>query len=177
MNATVYVQAIFLCVLNIIFFVSGVILNSVVVLTFWKSTQLRKKVCHCLIVVLSCCDLITVLLGIQGFFFRLMFLLTEKYNLLAPIKIYERLGTLLVAISMVALLLMSIERYLGVYYPIFHRTSVTRSRLLATLASFSIIPATLIILSTNQMVISNSVGLGSFSSSMSRRLFSLTINY
>ena len=162
MNITVYSQLIFLCLLNIIFFLSGVILNSLVLLTFWQSTQLRKKVCHCLIIVLSFCDLITVLLGIPAFFLRLTLLLTEKYNLLLTIEIYRRLGNFVVAMSMPVLFLMSIERYLGVYYPIFHRTSITRSRLLTALATISTFPATLIILSTNQMVISYSAGLGIF---------------
>ena len=43
------------------FFFSGVFLNSVVIISFWRSVQLRKKLCYFMIMVLSCCDLLAVL--------------------------------------------------------------------------------------------------------------------
>ena len=50
---------------------------------------------------------------------------------------------------------MNIERYLGVYYLIFHRTSVTRRRLLTLLLSIFLIPtAVMNIISRNALVIS-----------------------
>ena len=59
-----------------------------------------------------------------------------------------------IGFSIMALLVMSIERYLGAYYPIFHRTSLTRRRLLILLAISFIFPTILIIISINDMVIS-----------------------
>ena len=152
MNTTVYVELILLCVLNIIFFLSGVILNSLVIITILKSRQLRKKVCHFVVGLMSCCDFITVLVGVQNFFLRFTFWFTENDYLLAFIEIYGRFLSLSGAISMLSLLIMSIERYLGVYYPIYHRTSVTRRRLLTLLAIFTILPATLLSLSLNQVI-------------------------
>ena len=145
MITTVYVELILLCVLNIIFFLSGVILNSLVIITILKSRQLRKKVCHFVVGLTSCCDFITVLVGVQNFFLRFTFWFTENDYLLAFIEIYGRFLSL-------SLLIMSIERYLGVYYPIYHRTSVTRRRLLTLLAIFTILPATLPSLSLNQVI-------------------------
>ena len=162
MNTTVYVQLILLCLFNIILSLSALILNSLVIITFWKATQLRKNLCHFMIMVLSCCDLITLLTGTQGFFLRFKFCLTENYNLLTTIEVYHRFENLSAGISMLALLLLSIERYLGVYYPIFHRTAVTKRRLLASLAIFTILPATFVIISTNEMVISYPVALAIF---------------
>ena len=43
---------------------------------------------------------------------------------------YLYLASVSLAFSSIALLVMSIERYLGGYYPVFHRTSVTKRRLL-----------------------------------------------
>ena len=52
-----------------------------------------------------------------------------------------------------ALLVMSIERYLGAYYPFFHRTSLTRGKLLALLAVLFLVPIILVIISMNDLVI------------------------
>ena len=49
---------------------------------------------------------------------------------------------------------MCIERYLGVYHSIFHKTSVTKRRLLKLLAIFIILQSTLGIISKNDLVIS-----------------------
>ena len=49
---------------------------------------------------------------------------------------------------------MSIDRYLGTYYPIFHRTSVTKGKLLTLLAILNIFGLLLELLSVNNYVIS-----------------------
>ena len=54
---------------------------------------------------------------------------------------------------------MNIERYLGVYYPFFHRTSVTRGRLLTFLAILCILPNIAIMISLNDVVMSLPVAL------------------
>ena len=51
----------FLFVLNIFFFLSGICLNSLVIISFWRSALLRKKLCYFMIMVLSCLDLLVVL--------------------------------------------------------------------------------------------------------------------
>ncbi len=71
-------------------------------------------------------------------------------------------ATLFIAFSILVLLVMSIERYLGAYYPIFHRASLTRRRLLILLAILFAIPIILIIISINDMVISYPVALAIF---------------
>ena len=52
------------------------------------------------------------------------------------------------------LLVMSIERYLGMYYPFFHHTSVARRRLLTLLAIIIFFQTTLHMISINDMIIS-----------------------
>jgi multisubunit Na+/H+ antiporter MnhB subunit len=56
--------------------------------------------------------------------------------------------------SYFALLLMNFDRYLPASYPIFHRTSVTKGRLLTLLAILIIVEITLRVMSLNEFVTS-----------------------
>ena len=49
-----------LCLFNVAFMVAGIFLNSVVLVSLWRSSQLRKKLCYFMILVLSCFDLAVV---------------------------------------------------------------------------------------------------------------------
>ena len=69
-------------------------------------------------------------------------------------QIYAHFSTTTFGFSFVALLVMNIERYLGAYYPFFHRTTVTKRKLLILLAILLILPLTLILISVNDWVIS-----------------------
>jgi hypothetical protein len=59
--------------------------------------------------------------------------------------------------SLFALLVMNFDRYLATTYPIFHRTSVTKGRLLTLLAILIIVEITLTVMSVNDFVISYQV--------------------
>ena len=59
--------------------------------------------------------------------------------------------------SLFALLVMNFDRYLATSYPIFHRTSVTKGRLLTLLSILIIVEIILIALSANEFVISYQV--------------------
>lgn len=50
-------------VLNVVFFIAGMCLNSVLILSIWRLSKLRKKVCHFMIMVLSCFNLLLVLVN------------------------------------------------------------------------------------------------------------------
>ena len=56
--------------------------------------------------------------------------------------------------SLLTLLVMNFDRYLATSYPIFHRTSVTKRRLLTLFATIIIVDATLAAMSLNDFVIS-----------------------
>jgi hypothetical protein len=64
--------------------------------------------------------------------------------------------------SLFALLVMNIDRYLATSYPIFHRTSVTKGRLLTLLAILIIVEVILKVMSVNDFVISVQVHAGIF---------------
>jgi hypothetical protein len=153
------IQLIFLCVVNVTFTFSGIILNTLVIVCLLKSSRLRKKLCNFMILVLSCLDLVTVITSHPVLVLQLVLWLNERHNLAAKMNIYLHFTCVFLGFSLLALLVMNIERYLGVYYPIFHRTSVTRRRLLTLLAILFILPTKLIILSTNDLVISFPVAL------------------
>ena len=143
MDLNVYIQLMFLFVVNIIFTFSGIVLNTLVIVSFWKSSQLRKKLCHFMIVVLSCFDLVAVVMIYPGILLCLISWLREDYDLLLKMNIYLHISEGIIEFSFLALLVMNIERYLGTYYPIFHHTSVTKRRLL-TLLAILLIPTTVI---------------------------------
>ena len=134
MDLNVYIQLIFLSVVNIIFTFFGIVVNTLVIVSFWKSSQLRKKLCHFMIMVLSCFDLVAVVTIYPGILLFLIAWLREDYDLLRKMTIYLNISGVFPAFSFLALLVMNIERYLGAYYPIFHHTSVTRRRQLTLLA-------------------------------------------
>ena len=149
LTITLYTQLMCLPVLHVIFFFSGVILNLLVIITILESTQLRKKLCHFMIMALSCFDLLMIVIYNSGLLLYIITWLTKNNALHARVKTYWYLTDLSSALSFLTLLVMCFERYLGVHYPIFHRTSITRRRLLILLTILIIPAAILIILSTN----------------------------
>ena len=162
MDLKIYVHLIFLCVFNIIFFFSGAVLNTLVIITILKSTQLRKKLCHFMIMVLSCCDLLTVLIFNSGLILSLITRAMENFYLLTRLRIFLKFYHMTSSFSLSALIVMCIERYLGVYYPIYHRTSVTRRRLLKLLAIIMILQTTLLAISVPNLGIFGIVAFGIF---------------
>ena len=160
MDTKVYIQLIFLCVVNVLFTCTGIVLNTLVIVSFWKSSAcLRSKVCYFMIMLLSCFDFLVVITSHPVVIVQLVLWINEEHHLLAMTQIYWHLSDLFIGFSIIALLVMNIERYLGVYYPIFHRTSVTRRRLLILLGVLFILPIILIVISVNNLVISLPVAL------------------
>ena len=72
---------------------------------------------------------------------------------------YEYFSNVFVGFSVMPLLVISIERYLGAYYPFFHRTSLTRRRLLTHRAVLFLVPIIFTIISVNDLIISYATGL------------------
>ena len=156
MDLNVNIQLIVLCVLNIIFTFFGSVLNTMVIVSFWQSSQLRKKICHLMIMLLSCSDLASVLTNHAGLLLYLIFWLRGEYDSLPKVKFYLDYSVTFLASSLLVLLVMNFERYLGTYYPLFHRTSVTRRRILSLLTILLVVQTTLYMLSRNDLVIPGS---------------------
>ena len=55
--------------------------------------------------------------------------------------------------SLLALLVMNVDRYLATHYPLFHRTSMTKGKLLTLFVFLFFIPITVTVMSINNFVI------------------------
>ena len=155
MESVFFINQIFIFVLNVFFFFSGVCLNSVVIISFWRSVQLRKKLCYFMIMVLSCCDLLAVLTNNLWMAVGALLLMTAKLDVNATWPdLVAQVTIIFQAFSVLALLVMSFDRYWATSYPLFHRTSVTKRRLLTFLAVLMMFEMCLALLSLNDHVIS-----------------------
>jgi hypothetical protein len=111
-----------------------------------------------MIMVLSCCDLLAVLTNNPLLAFISMSSLTGKLDVNARwAHISLRWANVFLGFSLFALLVMNFDRYLATSYPIFHRTSVTKGRLLTLLAILIIVQITLTVMTVNNFVISYQV--------------------
>ena len=149
------IQLIFLCVVNVIFICAGIFLNLLAIVSFWRSSpHLRSKLCYFMIMVLSFFDFLVVITNHPLQVVRLVWWLQGKNDLIATLQIFLQFSDIFIDFSIMAVLVMSIERYLGAYYPFFHRTSLTRRRLLTLLLVLSLVPTILAIISTQDLLIS-----------------------
>ena len=121
---------VFLCIVNAAFMAVGIFLNSVVIISLWRSSQLRGKLCHFIILILSCFDLAVVvvthpLLIVSSIYFSVE---EEVSTIRDTVKILISFN--LYGFSMMALLALTVERFLAITCPFFYQTSVTKTRLL-----------------------------------------------
>ena len=150
-----YFMNMFIFVANMCCFFSGICLNSLVIVSFWKSWQLRKKTCHFMILVLSCFDLLALLTNNPLTALITMLWLTGKLNVWpswADISLNQ--PNLSFGFSLLALLVLNFDRYLAASYRIFHRTSVTKGRLLTLLAILITFEITLGVIYVNDFLLS-----------------------
>ena len=155
-----FVNLIFIFVVNILFFFLGICLNSLVIVSFWRSVQLRKKLCYFMIMFLSCFDLLVVLTNHPFTALVTMLWLTEKIHVYpAWLLISNPLSRISIGFSLRALLVMNVDRYLATHYPIFHRTTVTKAKLLILFTFSVIFDTTVAAMSINDLVVSLQVGL------------------
>ena len=127
-----FIHALFLCLLNVIFMIAGIFLNSVVIISLMRSSLLRKKLCYFMILPLSCFDLAVVVIShpisILNTILWFMNLFDEGDR-----QFIWKVGFVIVSnlngFSTSSLLTLSVERFVALNYPFFHRTAVTKRRL------------------------------------------------
>ena len=145
MDSKIFIQLIFLSVVNISFTFSGAVLNTLVIVSLLKSSQLRKKLCNFTIMILSCFDLLAVVTNHPLLVVQLVLWLNERHDLSEKMKVYLRWANVFSGYSLYAVLIMNIERYLSVSYPVFHRKSVTKRMLSKVIAAIVILTTILVI--------------------------------
>ena len=121
-------NVVFLCIINIFFMVAGIFLNSVVIISLWRSRQLRKKLCYFTILVLSCFDFAVV-----SIIPPLLITSTIYYYFDEIDKSREErrvsITYMLCGLSVTALFTLNAERFLALTCPYFHQRSVTKTKL------------------------------------------------
>ena len=131
-------SVVFLCIINIIFMVAGIFLNSVVIISLWRSSQLRKKLCYFMILVLSCFDLAVVTITHPFLIVSTIYFSPEEiYEIRKHTRYY--ISLVLYGSSLFALLTLNVERFLALTRPYFHQASVTKTRLLCFQAFWTVI--------------------------------------
>ena len=118
--------------------VAGIFLNSVVIISLWRLRQLRKKLCYFMIFVLSCVDLAVVTITHPLLIASTIYFSFEKIDVVHE-DIRLSVSFVLCGASMSALFTLNVERFLALTCPYFHQTSVTKTRLVGLLASWTII--------------------------------------
>ena len=133
MNPNAFINALFLCLLNVSFMVLGMFLNSQVILSFTRSSQLRKNLGYFMIFVLSCFDLIAVATAHPVLI--LSTIMWSLQHIEEDVKYaWEYVNIFTAGSSMYALLTLNVERFIALKYPFFHQTAVTKKRLVCFLA-------------------------------------------
>ena len=126
-------NAVLLCVVNVICTIAGTILNSVVILSLWNS-QLRRKLCYFMIFILACFDLAVVVVIHPLIIIGTIFCWLS----VGVIKDWVWYIYILFDFSFYAFLTMTLERYLALVYPFFHKRMVKKSRLMTAFVLFQL---------------------------------------
>lgn len=136
-----------ICTVNAAFLIVGTFFNTIVVLCICKTSQLRKKVSYFLILVLSSSDLVAILYNHPMIMYWYLSLYMENMDFHSHyFKQFRFISATMLGFSMLTLFTMTLERYLGLTYPLFHRKSVTKRRIFSVLVVsqiLSLIPNTL----------------------------------
>ena len=129
------INVVALCIINALSALSGIFLNFLVILSFWTSSQLRRKLCYFLILVLASVDLFVITIVHPLIILASIAKYTRK-----TYGVFNEIGKhsidILSGFSLFSLLTMNIERYLAKVHPFFYQRSVTRRRLLTIVATF-----------------------------------------
>ena len=131
-------NVVFLCIINMLFMVAGIFLNSVVIISLWRSRQLRKKLCYFIILVLSCFDLAVVSINHPFLIKSTIYYCLDKITQIHE-DIRGRISFILCGFSMTALLTLNVERFLALTCPYFHERSVTKTKLVCLQSLFTIL--------------------------------------
>ena len=115
--------------------VLGIFLNSVVLISLRRSSQLRKKLCYFMIQVLSFSDLLAATLTHPIFILSTIMWSMDSHSKEVDIM-WKYAAFLFLGFSLLALFTLSVERFTALKYPFFHQTAVTKRRLVFFLLFF-----------------------------------------
>ena len=118
--------------------VAGIFLNSVVIISLWRSRQLRKQVCYFMILVLSCFDLAVVSITHPFLIASIIYYSLQEVNeMLEDARV--TISFILCGLSLSTLFMLNVERFLAITCPYFHQRSVTKTNLVCFQAFLTIL--------------------------------------
>ena len=117
------------CALNVLLTISTILLNSVLIIAYWRSPRLRQKNSYFLIMLLSINDFVVGIFGNANLTVNLALTLYGNSKCITYILV-DLLAFPTAAMSFMTLFALNVERYLSIVHPIYHRTNVTKSKLL-----------------------------------------------
>ena len=116
------------CIISVIITLATVSLNSLTVLTFWRTLKLRKNILLYLVMILSMVDAGTGIFCYPSLTIRMIFELMKTPKCWQQ-NVQSNLFKLSSILSLSLVSAISIERYFGVMHPLIHRTQVTKKKL------------------------------------------------
>ena len=123
-----YINLVICCLVNALLTFSTIILNGLTVLAYWKSSQLKKKACYFLVMLLSSSDFVT---GVCCNSLYTVYLAAETvgdHSGCYLIELLTPLTNVCCVASASILIVLNFERYLGICHVIFHQKHVTKPR-------------------------------------------------
>jgi hypothetical protein len=130
-----YINYVSVLIFNILLTVLTIFLNSVTILAYIRSTHLQTKKSYFLIMLLSVNDLLVGVFGNTSFILVLAMEIIGYPRCEISIA-FQFVAFYTAAMSIMTLFGLNIERYLSILYPFYHRTKVTKSRLLKMVVGF-----------------------------------------
>ena len=130
-----YINYVIATICNIFLIALAVVLNATSIIAYWRSTRLRKKTSYFLVMLLSVNHLTTSLVGHPVFVLHLVLILRGNGSC-TLFLLHEILTFSVAGMSFGSVLALNIERYLGIAHPIFHRTKITKIKMLAIIVLF-----------------------------------------
>ena len=125
-----FINLICLCVVNGFFTFAGIFLNSGVIISLWKSPQLRRGNCHFMIFVLSCFDLLVVIVAHPTIILLSVASWAFEETTVSQIgMILEEIYVTLHVLEFCVLLSMSLDRYIAIEHPFFYQARITKGRI------------------------------------------------
>ena len=130
-----YINLIIALIVNITLTITTISLNSVTILAYRRSGFLKSKKSYFLIMLLSVVDLLVGLFPNASYVLVLINIVIEHQKCEIYVLFYYECY-LLAPMSLMTLFGLNIERYLSILHPFYHRTKVTKSKLLKMIVSF-----------------------------------------
>lgn len=142
-------------IVNAVFLFLGIILNSLVIVVFWRNTQLRKKLSYFMIMVLSCCDLLSVVVNHPLNAILSAYLISKEFKIRPHwVSMTLEATSFFHLTSILALLVMNIDRYMAIFHPLYHKTKITKGKLLKLLGIMLLVNFVTLTMSINELVYS-----------------------